>query len=407
MTTIDPIFSLGELYVSDFIKDGETPRAGKQELAIGIDSRFGAARLTKAVPPEAMFGKYWYRSGTNSSMKIALKEVVDDILKIHSFNDGDVWLDIASNDLTLLSFVPQKGYRLGIDPVEKSFYDGSLPEKADEVIQSFFSKEAYSKSNARKKAKVVTCIAMFYDLDEPVKFLQEVDEVMDEDGLMVIQMSYTPLMIAQLAFDNICAEHLYYHSLSSMFSIVSRTNFQIVDCQLNDVNGGSFRVYLKKKEKAENFYTAPYRDVCKFRIKSLYCFEQENSLCGTKAWQDFYSRILKLKTDTVDFIKQEKAKGKTIYGYGASTKGNTLLQFFGLDNSLITAIAERSPQKYGLRTVGTNIPIISETEMRKVRPDYLLVLPWHFINEFTRRESEYLKGGGKFIVPCPQFKILP
>jgi hypothetical protein len=179
-----------------------------------------------------------------------------------------------------------------------------------------------------------------------------------------------------------------------------------VDCQLNDVNGGSFRLYIKKKGQEDNFYTQPYRDVANFRIQSLLEYEKFLEIDSVDTWQNFYRDLEDLKKVTVDFIKTAKAQGKTIWGYGASTKGNTTLQYFGLDHTLIDGIAERSPYKWGLKTVGTNIPIYSEEEMRKAHPDYLLILPWHFINEFKDREQEYLIKGGKFIVPCPKFEII-
>ena len=214
-------------------------------------------------------------------------------------------------------------------------------------------------------------------------------------------------MIQQLAFDNICHEHVCFYSLSSMKYLLDEANLDIVDCILNDVNGGSFRIYIRKKTATkELFKTTPYRDVANFRINSMLAYEDTLQLNDPQVYIDFYQRILRLKNDTVSFIKQEKEKGKTIWGYGASTKGNTLLQWYGLDSHLITGIAERNLAKIGLKTVGTNIPIYSEEQMRKAKPDYLLILPWHFIYEFSNREREYLKSGGKFIVPCPKFEII-
>jgi hypothetical protein len=163
---------------------------------------------------------------------------------------------------------------------------------------------------------------------------------------------------------------------------------------------------MKKTGDKTKFGTQPYRDVCKFRVESLLEYEKSLKLDSPITWFNFFKSINELKEKTVSFIKEEKNKGKKIWAYGASTKGNTLLQYFGLDNTLIDGIAERSPYKFGLKTVGTNIPIFSEEEMRKENPDYLLVLPWHFINEFVERESEFLNSGGKFIVPCPKFEII-
>jgi SAM-dependent methyltransferase len=401
------LFSLGELYVSDFINKDEDARAGKHDMTLVIDERYGAARLEKCTPIHSMFGKYWYRSGINQTMRTELKGIVDSVTSVQKLNEGDLWLDIACNDGTLLSFVPDGIKKLGIDPAEDSFKAESS-KIADEIIQDFFTLENFKKSKfKKKKAKVVTCIAMFYDLDEPVEFLKDVTKVLDDDGLFVLQMSYTPLMIKQLAFDNICHEHVYYWGLASIEKLLKKAGLKIVDCQLNDVNGGSFRIYIKKKKSdVTTFATAPYRDVCNVRVESLIKWEKGLKLDKEEIWLDFYNRIEKLKKETVEFIKAEKAKGKVICGYGASTKGNTLLQYFGLDNTLIDAIAERSHYKFGLKTIGTNIPILSEEEVRAMNPDYMLVLPWHFISEFIKREDEFLSKGGKFIVPCPKFQII-
>ena len=401
------LFSLGKLYVSDFINKDEDARAGKHDMTLVIDERYGAARLETCTPIHSMFGKYWYRSGINQTMRTELKGIVDSVTSVQKLNEGDLWLDIACNDGTLLSFVPDGIKKLGIDPAEDSFKSESS-KIADEVIQDFFTLENFKKSKfKKKKAKVVTCIAMFYDLDEPVEFLKDVTKVLDDDGLFVLQMSYTPLMIKQLAFDNICHEHVYYWGLASIEKLLKKAGLKIVDCQLNDVNGGSFRIYIKKKKSdVTTFATAPYRDVCNVRVESLIKWEKGLKLDKEEIWLDFYNRIEALKKETVDFIKAEKAKGKVICGYGASTKGNTLLQYFGLDNTLIDAIAERSHYKFGLKTIGTNIPILSEEDVRAMNPDYMLVLPWHFISEFIEREDEFLTKGGKFIVPCPNFQII-
>ena len=401
------LFSLGDLYVSDFINVDTDARAGKHDMTLVIDERYGAARLEKCTPIHSMFGKYWYRSGINQTMRTELKGIVDSVTSVQKLNEGDLWLDIACNDGTLLSFVSDGIKKLGIDPAEDSFVAESS-KIADDIVQDYFTLENFKKSKfKKKKAKVVTCIAMFYDLDEPVDFLKDVSKVMDDDGLFVIQMSYTPLMIKQLAFDNICHEHVYYWGLASMEKLLKKAGLKIVDCQVNDVNGGSFRIYIKKKKSAvTSFATAPYRDVCNVRVESLIKWEKGLKLDKEEIWLDFYNRIEALKKETVDFIKAEKAKGKVICGYGASTKGNTLLQYFGLDNTLIDAIAERSPYKFGLKTIGTNIPILSEEDVRAMNPDYMLVLPWHFIAEFVKREDEFLSKGGKFIVPCPTFEII-
>lgn len=408
MKLTDPIFSLGDLYVSDFISDEQIPRAGKFDLSICIDKRYGAARLVNTTPTNVMFGKYWYRSGANATMQRELQDIVESILKVHPVKDNDVWIDIGCNDGTLLSFVPEEIFRIGVDPADGSFVEKSK-EFANAIVQDYFSYKniKHIRPFKQKRAKVITAIAMFYDLENPEIFLDNIYKSLDDDGLFVVQMSYTPLMIEQLAFDNICHEHVYYWALSSMQKLLKKSHFKIVACHLNDTNGGSFRLFIKKANASVNtFATQAYRDVCQLQINALLHYEKKMKIDEEQVWKDFFNRIENLRHKTVSFIKEEKAKGKIICGYGASTKGNTLLQYFGIDHTMIDAIAERSPYKYGLKTVGTNIPIKSEQEVRNMNPDYMLVLPWHFINEFKTREHEYLSSGGKFIVPCPKFEII-
>jgi len=401
------LFNLGELYVSDFLGENDEPRGGKVEMKMMLDESTGNVRLEKAAPLDVMYGKYWYRSGINQSMKNELQRIVNSILDVKKLKENDIWVDIACNDGTMFDFIPNNIIKIGIDPVDNS-YKNESEKRSDLIIQDYFSADVYKKSKfGTQKAKVVTSIAMFYDLENPDTFIQDVGEILDDNGLWVLQLSYTPLMIEQLAFDNICHEHIYYYSLFNLKKLMEKNGFKIVDCQLNDTNGGSFRVYvMKENADVRKFATQPHRDVCNFRIQSLLTLEKKLKLDSVDTWMNFYNRILDLKEQTVSFIKSEKEKGKKIWGYGASTKGNTLLQYFGLDNTLIDGIAERSVYKWGLKTVGTNIPMYSEEQMRNEKPDYLLVLPWHFISEFVERERDFLLGGGKFIVPCPKFQII-
>lgn len=400
------LFTLGNLYVSDFLNEGESARGGSVEMKMMMDEN-GSVRLEQIAPLDTMYGKYWYRSGINDTMKKELNGIVNSITDIVKLKENDLWVDIACNDGTLLSYVPKNLLRVGIDPVDDS-YKVESEKHSNLIIQDYFSYEVFNKSKfGDLKAKVITTIAMFYDLEEPKKFVNDIVKVLDDNGVWVLQLSYTPLMLEQLAFDNICHEHVYYYSLFNIKKMFKECGIDIMDVQLNDTNGGSFRIYcMKETSDKTNFGSQPHRDICKFRVNSLLQYEETLKLDSIDTWLDFYNRINELKEKTVSFIKSEKEKGKKIWGYGASTKGNTLLQYFGLDHTLIEGIAERSPHKFGLKTVATNIPIYSEQEMRNQKPDYLLVLPWHFINEFVERESDFLKDGGKFIVPCPKFKII-
>ncbi len=403
--SIKGLFTLGNLYISDFLRPGQSAKE-KHELALFMDDD-GAVRLQDHIPVNKMFGKYWYRSGTNESMKNALKDIVTSILNIRKHDSyvhhSCTWIDIASNDGTLLSNVPSNYYRIGVDPCEDSFlYEAQ--SRSELIIQDYFSKSILKEGT---KADVITSIAVFYDIVNREQFLNDLYDVLDDNGLWVLQLSYTPLMIKQMAFDNICHEHFYYYSLSNIKKLLERNGFVIRDVQLNTVNGGSFRLYVQKNTSDETRYSdQPHRDVCNMRIDSLLAYEMEIEIDAPLTWIKFCSDIVKLRDEVRMFILAEKAKGKTIWGYGASTKGNTLLQYFELDNTIIDAIADRSEYKQETRTVGTNIPVVSEMEMRAAHPDYLLILPWHFISEFMERESEYLNTGGKFIVPCPQLRII-
>lgn len=405
----EPILKLGEHYVSDFLNADETSAdRTKYSLDLYMDEAIGAVRLKSDTlpPPEAMWGRYWYRSGTNATMTKELGSIVAEITDRVNYKPGDIWLDIACNDGTLLRQVPADFVKVGIDPCDDEFYKES--SKHGTVVQDYFSQAAWDKSGyGAEKAKVITCIAMFYDLDDPNPFIKDLEYVLDDDGVIVLQMSYTPLMLQQMAFDNICHEHVYYHSLNSIGALFEPHGFQIIDANVNDTNGGSIRIYLaKKKANPSCFGTAQLRQVCAYRADSILNFERIADISDPYVWRVFGEKLQALRISLIDFVKTARAEGKTIYGYGASTKGNTLLQYFGLTKEDITAIAERSPYKFGKKTIGTEIPIVSEEEMRAAKPDYLLVLPWHFIDEFVKRETEFLNAGGALVVPCPEFKII-
>lgn len=407
-TELTPLFSLGDLYVSDFVKNtDEYKDVKKHPLTLLLSKETKCLQLSHSVDSSCMYGKYWYRSSINTSMRYELEDIVKSAIKVTHFTEKTLFLDIASNDGTLLSFVPKdKFYTLGIDPADNTYQKEALT-KADDIVQDFFSVDAFNKSKFYdERVSIITCIAMFYDLDNPYKFLNDVYDVLDDNGLFIIQQSYMPLMIKQLAFDNICHEHIFYHSLYSMEYVLDKCGFKVVDVILNDVNGGSFRLYIQKKDCKKLFASQPYRDVALVRIESLREYEKTLNLDDDTLYSNFWYHIYNLKQQTVYFIKKVKSEGKKVWVYGASTKGNTLLQWFGLDNTLIDGAAERSPYKYGFKTIGSNIPIYSEELMREENPDYLLILPWHFINEFKERELEYLTKGGHFIVPCPQFEII-
>lgn len=404
------LFTLGEHYVSDFIQEGQENRAGKHDLAVVLTDD-GRVRLKTTVPVNNMFGTYYYRSGLNATMRAELKDVVNSITKLYMPPEAclqtGVWVDIASNDGTLLSNVPEPYIRIGIDPCEDS-YLREAKNHAECIVQDYFSAEAYYKSGyVENTATVITCCAMFYDLEYPDVFLQDINKVLHKDGLFVIQISWTATMLTGLQFDNILSEHVYYYTLTTLKSLLEKNGFKILDCVLNSCNGGSFRVYIMKQSGNEKLFSCQIdRDMGQARVNSILEYEQKLKLDQVETWKKFKSDIDLLKDKTVSFIRKVKSEGKTVWALGASTKGNSMLQFFGLTAADIDGIAERNIKKVGLQTVGSNIKIYSEEDFRLASPDYTLVLIWPFIAELLEREKEYLQNGGKFIVPCPQFEII-
>lgn len=402
------LFTLGELHISDFIDQDSEPRLDPVELKLMLAPTSGLVQLAHTADFDAMYREYWYRSGTNATMRNELKEIAESAKNMIRPNNGDIWLDIGCNDGTLLANVDPTITRIGFDPALNTFLEEESKRHANEIVVDYFTKESYIKTSVgTKRAKVITSIAMFYDLEDPHVFVDDIYHTLDDEGLWIIQMSYLPLMLKQLAFDNICHEHLEYYSLEALIYLLDQHNFSVVDCQLNDINGGSFRIYIRKKNATLSlFATAPYRDVAQLRIEGILALEEKMDLKNPATYMKFFERIQELKKHTMEFISKIKMEGKTIWGYGASTKGNTLLQWYGLNNTHIDGIAERSEIKYGKKTAGSNIPIFSEADARAAKPDYMLVLPWHFINEFKTRERTYLESGGAFIVPCPKFEVI-
>ena len=317
-------------------------------------------------------------------------------------------MDIGCNDGTLLGSYAVPGiHKIGFDPAQNLAVLSR--QKADKVIVGFFDADRFLADPDLQglRPKVVTSIAMFYDLEDPHKFVADIQRIMHPDGVWIVQMSYLPLMLKQNDFGNICHEHLEYYSLKSLEYLLGLCDFSIVDAQLNDVNGGSIRAVIRNRAADQNaFGDEAYRKQAANRVTQLRESESELGLDFVTPYREFADRVQAIKRDVSSFVKDQVEQNKKVFVYGASTKGNTMLQYFGLDNSVINAAAERNPDKWGKVTVGTRIPIISEAEARAAKPDYFLVLPWHFIEEFKVREHDYLSTTGKFIVPLPQLALI-
>ncbi len=404
---LDDILSLGNHYVSDFPKPGDSDGI-RAPLELVLCRQCWLLQLRHTVPAEFMYRNYWYRSGTNKTMRDALADIANKAEVLMHLREGDSVVDIGCNDGTLLAAYKSTGlFKVGFDPAQNmAQYSQKI---ADHVVVNFFEAARFQQEPklAGRRPRVVTSIAMFYDLEEPNKFVADIKQVMDPDGLWIVQMSYLPLMLKTNELGNVCHEHLEYYSLHSFEFLLQRHGFEIVDAELNDINGGSIRAYIRRRDAhPEAFADTTYRALGLERVKRLRDEEVRMALNTTEAYREFALWAERIKADVTGFIKEQVARGKTVYVYGASTKGNTVLQYFGLDQTHIKAAAERNQDKWGRVTVGTHIPIVSEEEARKAKPDYFLVLPWHFVEEFKRREMPYLSAGGRFIMPAPYFTLV-
>jgi len=398
------VINLGNLCLSGiFPKDKDTPvvtgplelvkchRQGKKEFC-------GLTQLRHSYNKHLLYGKtYGYRSGLNSSMVNHLKDVVNKVFRFVNLKKGDLIIDIGSSDGTLLGFYPQTKYKLaGIDPSAskyKKFYPPGV-----KIINNFFFLQTITKTFGSQKAKIITSIAMFYDLENPLEFIKEITKVLDDKGVWVLEQSYLPLMLRVNAYDTICHEHTEYYCLRDIKWMLDRTGLKILDIELNDTNGGSFKLTVAKN-------SSPQKE-CTEVIQKMLAKEQALGLDTLKPFIKFKKTILNHKKDLLELINKLIKQNKKIIGYGASTKGNIILQYCGLSSKQIPYIAEVNQDKFGCFTPKTHIPIISEQQAKSLNPDYLLVFPWHFKDYFLIRERKFLKSGKHLIFPLPQILII-
>lgn len=392
------ILSLGQHYPNGFY---ESTVGSPAELALCGCGKCGLVQIEDHPSLDSMYRQYWYKSGMNQAMRDELHDIVSSISNWASLSANDVVLDIGSNDGTLLSVYPKELFRVGIDPATNLAKEAEA--HASVILPDYFTAKNYHAA-AKSKAKAITSVAMFYDLPDPNEFVCDIVECLDDQGIWILQISYTPLMIKQLAFDNVCYEHLEYYFLRDVDKLCRAHGLKIVDAFLNDANAGSVRVYVAKDAyHMENAKSLHFADVGWMRAKAL--LDMESKL-PDDLWSSFSSQIRVLKEKTTRYLREAVSAGKSVWGYGASTKGNTLLQYYGLGPDIITAIAERNPEKWGLKTNGTEIPIVSEEDMRRAAPDLLLVLPWTFSAAFAEREKAYLDNGGALVIPLPNLHII-
>lgn len=398
-----PILSLGNQYVTNFINGREEQeKIPRVPLDLVLCNNCKLLQLKHNAPPESMWGdQYWYKSGISTTIKDDLKDIVENIHKKIQVKKEDIIVDIGCNDGTFLDFYDKdrRGLLIGFEPSRNVAREAE--KKGFKIINDFFNAEKFKETMGDKKAKVITAISMFYDLENPNQFLKDIISILDPNGLFVIQQNYLLSMLEQNAFDNICHEHREYYSLHSLKNTLEKYGLKIFDVSTNDINGGSIRTYIKFKENSNLKGSEDAEE----RIKVLLEKEERLNLDSLKPYQEFSSRISTIKENLMNFLKKEKASGKKIWIYGASTRGNVVLQYFGLDSSLIGGVADMNKDKWSKKTVGSLIPITSPEKMRLENPDILLVNTWHFFDEIRKQEEELFNKGCKFVVALPEFKI--
>jgi hypothetical protein len=354
----------------------------------------GLVQLQHSYEQSELYGDhYGYRSSLNVSMVHHLRTKATALDRLAAPQSGDVVLDIGSNDGTLLGCYPERGQTfVGFDPCAGRFKAYYRPDIV--AVPTFFSSAAYRDVLGGQKAKIITSIAMFYDLEQPLDFMRQVVDSLADDGIWHLEQSYLPSMLAATAYDTICHEHLEYYGLRQIKWMVDQVGLKIVSVTRNDVNGGSFAFSLSKREAA---YPEDMDN-----IATLLRHEEQMGLMTLAPFQNFRERVLRHREELVAALETIRREGKTLLGYGASTKGNVLLQFCGLTPADLPAIAEVNEDKFGCFTPGTKIPIISETDARAMSPDCFLVLPWHFRANIVEREEAFLRNGGTLLFPLPQ-----
>jgi len=354
-------------------------------------------QLSIDFPQEQMYGdNYGYRSGLNSSMVRHLARLAQQVEQAVQDVQSPLFLDVGSNDGTLLSHISAANARkVGMDPTVSKFREYYPQDSL--AIADFFSAETFMRYVDRK-ADAVTAVSMFYDLPDPVSFAQQIASILSDEGVLFLEQSYLPSMLRTKSYDTICHEHIEYYSLKTIEEILSRGGLRVLDVSFNRVNGGSFALTACKetsKRKADETLLPWFRRQ-----------EAHWSLDTPEPFRNFERDVFSHRNDLKALITALVESGKTVMGLGASTKGNVLLQLCGIGPESVTCIGEVNEEKYGHVTPGTRIPIVPDAEVRAANPDYLLVLPWHFREGIVAREEEYLAGGGKLIFPLPEIEIV-
>jgi hypothetical protein len=397
-THLERVLDLGEQMLT-----GVFPREKNAKVTIGPlrlvkctggDEACGLLQMEHSYDLGEMYGEnYGYRSGLNTSMVVHLNNKVKRILGLVELSKGDLVIDIGSNDSTTLQAYPSTGPVLvGVDPTGIKFHN-YYPTHI-QLIPDFFSSTLVKERFPGQKAKVITSFSMFYDLEDPMGFMRQVYDVLADDGVWVFEQSYMPTMLDTNSYDTVCHEHLEFYALRQIKWMTDRVGFKILDVEFNDINGGSFSVTVSKSN-GDFTVTHP--------VQKILDDERAKGLNTLIPYQAFAARVVQTKRDLIKFIESARAEGESVAILGASTKGNVLLQYCGLTTKEVESVGEVNPEKFGCYTPGTWIPIIPEQELLAKRPDYIIVLPWHFRQFFISNKNF---SGMNLVFPLPKVEVV-
>lgn len=403
-TNLQPIVSLGEQHLTGVFPRGLHAATSKGPLELVIctpgqgQESCGLVQLCQSYNPEEMYGAhYGYRSSSDPAMIRHLKSKAHHLIERFPLHTNDLILDIGSNDGTLLSFYPQQNVTVvGMDPTGAKF--ASYHQPHIHLIPDFFSAELFRKNFGEQKARIITSIAMFESLEDPLRFMREVASILDDEGVWHLEMRYLPSLVRGLSYDAIGHEHLEYYALRQIKWMTDRSDLKILDVEFNETNGGSFAITLA------HFAASHVEAVA--RVEEVLQMEETIGLTTPEQQREFEAGIERHRTELLWFLHALKSEGHSVLGYGASAEGNVLLQHCGITRELVPAIAELNEDQLGCFTPGTHIPIISESEAAAQRPEYFLVMSSRTRDEILERETAFLARGGKFIFPLPQVEIV-
>ena len=396
-TQLAEVLDLGNTAFTGVFPASPEEKIDHGRLSLLVCEGCGLVQLADSFPADVLYGdNYGYRSGLNASMLQHLRRTANRLERLAGLSAGDVVLDIGANDGSLLRSYTTPGItRVGIDPTIAKFHEFYDDETI--CVADFFNAANFD-SVSSQRAKVVTSIAMFYDLEDPVAFARDISNSLTDDGLWHFEQSYMPWMLRSGAYDTICHEHLEYYSLTTIKRILDDAGMMIVDVATNAVNGGSIAVTAAKA----NGSWKPASIIPEWLLKE----EERNRVHEVATWAAFADTVRSRQSDLLELLTALRDSGKKVMGLGASTKGNVLLQTSGITSDLLPYVGDVNPYKFGRFTPGTNIPIVSEADVLAMEPDYLLVLPWHFRETFMVTLEPFLARGGRLIFPLPDLEIV-